>query len=83
MPGSNAVRKTLAISDTDIVSTPEGDNEFTPEEPIGDTEGLQVPNGSAPSPYDADTKPGEPSGKGVADEMEETVDRLSIGQIMT
>ncbi len=83
MPGSDAERKTLAMSDTDTVSTPEGDNEFTPEEPVGDTEGLQVPNGSAPSQYDADAKPGEPTGKGLADEMEETVDRLSIGQIMT
>jgi hypothetical protein len=57
----------------DIVSTPEGDNEFAPDQPVGPVEGIQVPLGGAPNPYDADPP----------DEVEETVDKLSVGQILT
>jgi hypothetical protein len=63
----------------DFVSTPEGDNEFAPDAPLTPdaveqtVEGMQIPNGNAPSPYDAD----QPS------EVKETVDKLSLGQIMT
>ncbi len=56
----------------DVVSTPEGDNEFTPHEPVGPAEGMQIPNGNAPSPYDTD-KPSD---------TKQTVDKLSIGQIL-
>ena len=63
----------------DAVSTPEGDGEFAPDAPLTldeveqAVENLQVPNGNAPSPYDAD----QPS------EVNEIADKLSIGQILT
>ena len=63
----------------DAVSTPEGDSEFAPDAPLTPEEveqtvdNMQVPNGNAPSPYDAD----QPS------EVKETVDKLSLGQILT
>ena len=63
----------------DTVSTPEGDSEFASDAPLTQesveqaVENLQVPNGNAPSPYAAD-QPGE---------VKETVDKLSIGQILT
>jgi len=63
----------------DTVSTPEGDNEFAPDVPLTPdaveqaVDSIQIPNGNAPSPYNTD----EPS------EVKETVDKLSIGQILT
>jgi hypothetical protein len=63
----------------DTVSTPEGDSEFAPDAPLTPDEvedavdNMQVPDGNAPSPYDAD----QPS------EIKEAVDKLSIGQILT
>ena len=63
----------------DTVSTPEGDSEFAPDAPLTQdaveqaVENLQVPNGNAPSPYATDQP----------DEVKETVDKLSIGQILT
>lgn len=57
----------------DEVSTPEGDNEFAPDEPVAPTEGMQVPKGNAPNPYDSDQE----------GEVKETVDKLSVGQILT
>jgi len=62
-----------AEQSSDVVSTPEGDEEFLPDEPVGPAEGLQIPKGGAPNPYDTD-EPGE---------VKETVDKLSIGQILT
>jgi hypothetical protein len=65
-------------TERDIVSTPEGDNEFAPDAPLtpGEIEqavdNMQVPNGNAPSPYASD-QPGE---------VKETVDKLSVGQIL-
>ena len=67
------------IPNRDTVSTPEGDNEFAADTPLTQdaveqaVESLQVPNGNAPSPYATD-QPGE---------VKETVDKLSIGQILT
>lgn len=63
----------------DTVSTPEGDSEFAPDAPLTSDEieqtvdNIQVPNGNAPSPYNTD-EPGE---------AKETVDKLSLGQILT
>jgi hypothetical protein len=65
--------------DRDTVSTPEGDNELLPDAPLTPNEveqavdNIQVPNGNAPSPYSTD-EPGE---------VKETVDKLSLGQILT
>lgn len=65
--------------DRDTISTPEGDSEFAPDAPLTpaeveqSVENMQVPNGNAPSPYDAD-QPGE---------IKEIADKLSIGQILT
>lgn len=79
------------IADDDVVSTPEGDNEYAPDQPIGPVDGLQVPRGSLPIPYDSDVAggtgddgtakvDGEDHDKG---EVEKTVDKLSLGQILT
>ena len=57
---------------SDVVSTPEGDNEFAPEEPLAPTEGMQIPAGNAPDPYNED-KPND---------TKETVDKLCVGQIL-
>ncbi len=40
-------------SKTDVVGTPEGDNEFKPDEPLKPVpaEAEQVPRGGAPDPY--------------------------------
>lgn len=94
-----------------VVATPEGDNEYAPDEPVGPVDGLQVAGGNAPLTYDADKtnhSPANPQdanhpagsdavandhpdhnahshshGHEVVDEVEETVDKLSLGQIMT
>jgi hypothetical protein len=81
----------------DIVSTPEGDNEYTPDEPAGPADGLQTPNGNAPTDYDWDKpvnvgpgganppRPGhspDPQG-GLDRDLDKTVDKLSLGQILT
>lgn len=84
-------RSSHAIGDDDVVSTPEGDNEFPPDEPVGPAGGLQVPRGSLPIPYETDVHGGtgddgtakvdsQNHGKG---EVETTVDKLSLGQILT
>ena len=77
-----------------IVSTPEGDNEYPPGVPIGPAEGLQVSNGTAPTVYDAN-KPSHPNRPPNASddpvgehtdstsEATRTVDKLSLGQILT
>lgn len=58
----------------DTVSTPEGDGEFDPDEPLtpseveSDVEGMQVPRGGAPADYEADT----PS----------VIDEISRGKLM-
>ena len=85
------------VEKDDVVGTPEGDNEYAPDEPVGPSEGLQVPNGMAPTDYDWDKRvdvgpgggnperPGhktDPQG-GTEREMEKTVDKLSLGQILT
>ena len=46
------------------VGTPEGDNEYGPDTPLGPVpDGLHTPPGLAPSPYDADKQDEEkPSG---------------------
>ena len=59
-------------AERDTVSTPEGDNEFPPDQPVSPAENIVIPNGSAPSPYNED-KPSE---------VTETVDKLSVGQIL-
>ena len=56
----------------DTVPTPEGDNEFPPDQPVSPAENIVVPNGNAPSPYNED-KPSD---------TKETVDKLSVGQIL-
>jgi hypothetical protein len=56
----------------DVIETPEGDNEFPPDQPVSPAENIVVPNGNAPSPYNED-KPSE---------VTETVDKLSVGQIL-
>lgn len=81
----------------DVVSTPEGDNEYTPTETPGPVEGLQVPSGNAPTGYDWDKpvnvgpghanppRPGhvpDPEGD-LEKDLEKTVDKLSLGQILT
>lgn len=76
----------------DVVSTPEGDNEYPPSVPVGPAEGLQVANGNGPTVYDAD-KPShpdrrprdsdDPTDPPPKDETRETVDKLSLGQILT
>lgn len=80
-----------ALGDDDVVSTPEGDNEYPANIPVGPVEGLQVPNGNAPLVYDAD-KPShphrqprdsdDPVGEHQKSETTETVDKLSVGQIL-
>ena len=87
----------------DVVATPEGDNEYPANIPVGPVEGLQVAGGNGPLAYDADKgkrshlhenppdadhpsgtdqvasdHPDHPKG-----EVEETVDKLSVGQILT
>ncbi len=80
----------------DVVSTPEGDLEYPPGEPIGPADGLQVPSGNAPIPYDTDVHGGtgsdgtakvhdgdphrEDHEKGA---IEKTFDKLGLGQILT
>jgi len=59
-------------AERDTVSTPEGDNEFPPDRPVSPAENIVVPNGNAPSPYNED-KPSD---------TKETVDKLSVGQIL-
>jgi hypothetical protein len=56
----------------DVIETPEGDNGFSPDQPVSPAENIVVPNGNAPSPYNED-KPSE---------VTETVDKLSVGQIL-
>lgn len=80
-----------APDDDDIVSTPEGDNEYGPDVPVGPADGLQVAGGNGPLVYDADKPshpdrqprdsddPTDPPRKG---EAETTVDKLSLGQIL-
>ncbi|GAC1415911.1 MAG: hypothetical protein NVSMB62_04620 [Acidobacteriaceae bacterium] len=79
------------IAGEDVVSTPEGDNEYAPDQPVGPTDGLQVPRGSLPIPYDSDVEGGS-GDDGIAKvdsdshekgEVEKTVDKLSLGQILT
>jgi hypothetical protein len=45
----------MATEDT-VVGTPEGDNEFKPDEPLQPLpdDALQVPDGSSPAPYRQD-----------------------------
>jgi hypothetical protein len=110
------------VGGDDVVATPEGDNEYKADEPVGPVDGLQVAGGNAPLAYDADkdkrSHPHEnpqdadhPAGTDrVANdrvasdaltndgadrrddhrhadankgEVEETVDKLSLGQILT
>ena len=82
-----------AANESDVVSTPEGDGEYAPDELVGPVDGLQVAGGNAPLPYDSD-KPtdahgqvephGGPHHKGEIEEtVEKTVDKLSLGQILT
>lgn len=81
-----------APGEDDVVSTPEGDNEYPPSVPVGPAEGLQVANGNGPTVYDAD-KPShpdrrprdsdDPTDPPPKDETRETVDKLSLGQILT
>ncbi|HXE08683.1 MAG TPA: hypothetical protein VN612_12360 [Acidobacteriaceae bacterium] len=59
-------------ADRDTVSTPEGDNESPPDQPVLPAENIVIPNGNAPSPYNED-KPSD---------TKETVDKLSVGQIL-
>lgn len=82
----------------DVVATPEGDNEYPADVPVGPVEGLQVAGGNAPLAYDADKdkrnhphedpqNPDHPTGHSRTthegkDEVEETVDKLSVGQIL-
>jgi hypothetical protein len=70
--GAKVIQRNVEQS-SDVVSTPEGDEEFLPDEPVGPAEGLQIPQGGALNPYDTDE----------AGEVKETVDKLSIGQILT
>jgi hypothetical protein len=44
---------------TDVIATPEGDNEILPDEPLEPSadaavEGLETPPGSKPDPYEED-----------------------------
>jgi hypothetical protein len=85
------------VAGDDVVATPEGDNEYAPDEPVGPVEGLQVPNGLAPTDYHWDKRvdvgpghanperPGHKSDpEGTAEkDLEKTVDKLSLGQILT
>ncbi|MDP9038799.1 MAG: hypothetical protein M3O02_05915 [Acidobacteriota bacterium] len=91
-------------TDHEVVSTPEGDNEYPPDAPIGPVAGLQVPTGNAPLPYSSDvpktegtearagaTKGGEhdagsehtADGEALDTTVRKTVDKLSLGQILT
>jgi hypothetical protein len=111
------------VAGDDVIATPEGDNEYPPDEPVGPVDGLQTAGGNAPLAYDAD-KPDHahaspqdadhPEGtdrvaneradrddhrddhkdhpehpehhhhkEGIEGEVEETVDKLSLGQILT
>ena len=45
-----------SLKQDDTVATPEGDEEYPPEHPAGPAEGLQVPRGNGPVPYDSDRK---------------------------
>ena len=56
----------------DTISTPEGDNEFPPDQPASPAENVIIPHGNAPSPYNED-KPSD---------TKEAVDKLSVGQIL-
>lgn len=84
-------RAGVVNADSDVVSTPEGDNEYAPGEPVGPADGLQVPSGNAPIPYDSDVHSGTgddgtakvENGDHDKGEVEKTVDKLSLGQILT
>jgi len=65
---------------TDTVATPEGDAEFTAQEPMRPAavdptvEGLQTPPGNAPAPYDSDHhEPGL---------LEKVIDEISHGTLL-
>jgi hypothetical protein len=68
----------FSSSEPDSISTPEGDGDFGPAEPLtpdvveSSVEGMQTPRGGAPAAYDAD----EPS------EVVEVIDEISRGKLM-
>ena len=70
---NSSVWKRKAVEEDDVLSTPEGDNEFLPDQPLVPIETMEIPPGNAPSAYDGD----RPS------EAEEIADKLSLGQILT
>jgi hypothetical protein len=70
-----------ADREPDTVSTPEGDGEFDPTEPLtpgaveSSVEGLQTPRGGAPAAYEAD-QPSEVGG------LIEVIDEISRGKLI-
>ena len=62
----------------DTVSTPEGDEDFDPAQPLtpqvveSSVEGMQTPRGGAPAAYDSD----QPS------ELVDVIDEISRGKLM-
>jgi hypothetical protein len=73
---SDSILSTGAGPDT--VSTPEGDGELDPTQPLtpdvveSSVEGMQIPRGGAPAAYKADT----PS------EMVDVIDKISRGKLI-
>jgi hypothetical protein len=68
----------LEIPESDTIATPEGDNEFAPDQPLAPVEGLETPNGAEPAAYDTD----EPSSLAKNwDEFVEVLDEVSRGKI--
>jgi len=71
---SNSSLDTSDFPGSDVIATPEGDNEFAAGQPLRPLAGLQTPPGSAPSAYDTD----QPSGLGAVIEI---LDEVSRGKI--
>lgn len=66
-------------SQPDMVGTPEGDNEFAPDAPLVPAlDGLQIPQGNAPQPFDSDhaDEGKKPSG------IEKFIDEVVRGEYM-
>ena len=67
----------FSSSESDSVSTPEGDGDFDPAEPLTpevvepSVEGMQIPRGGAPAAYDTD----QPS------EIVDVIDEISRGKL--
>ena len=84
---ANALRRRDLKLVDDTVSTPEGDNEFAPDQPLlpslveEDLEGLQRWPSNSKMEYDKDRRTPEDKSEDESDGLERVIDEVSTGKI--